>query len=182
MQSDCPCASQEQLPKVDGLARPASSYHPRNGDRQLDLRKALGDLLWNSLLLAYRDLAQKSLEGRGERPTRLLRSSMLRGLRVVRQQLRLTFEASQSRDPQSLSHAPLKSAVKSYSSLATNLWISVDTEFKATGRSGWLSFYGNQQNSRHLTLGSGLDHLISSGGRPRRFLPGCFTGLHEPGR
>ena len=31
-------------------------------------------------------------------------------------------------------------------------WASVDIELKATGRSGWLPFYADQQNSRHLAL------------------------------
>ena len=110
--------------------------------------------VWNSLLLTYRELAKKSADYRARRLTGLLRSTMTRGLCAARHQLRLTYAASTSRDPElALSgHAFLRLTVKNYVTLLVTLWAAADDEFKATGSSAWLPFFGTSQNPGHLAL------------------------------
>ncbi|MES1184068.1 MAG: hypothetical protein ABUL60_09635 [Myxococcales bacterium] len=166
-----PCEAESYLQNAIILLEYTTRGQPSDEGRLIALTRCLYDLpgyprplehcptslhfgVWNSLLLTYRALAKNSALYRTQRLTGLLRSTMTRGLHAARRQLRLTYEASTSRDPEQAlgGHALLRVTVKNYALLLASLWESAEDEFQATGASGWRPFFGTPQNPGHLAL------------------------------
>jgi len=141
--------------------------------------------VWNSLLLTYRELARKSLDYRTRGLTGLLRSPMIRGLCLARHQLRRAYETSTSRNPElSLAgHAFLRVTVKSYAALLVTLRESAEEEFKVTGESGWLSFFGTPQAPGRLAQEAHwISRFLEAADRDGFSLDVSRAFMHQGGR
>jgi hypothetical protein len=108
--------------------------------------------VWNSLLLAYRALAQKSVDHQEHGSRGALRSAALRGVYTARHVLPLCLTAAFSAEPETAmqGYLVLRVTVKNYAMLLFSLWRSAAHELKTAGGSSWGSYFVQEPRPSHL--------------------------------
>lgn len=134
----------------------ASANHdpPITFDTSVAQISTLGLGLWNSILLVYRVLVEKSVEQQERGRRNALQSTALRGVYMARHVLPLMLTTTFSPNPD-LSMAGfqlLRVTVKNYSTLLLSLWASAEHQFETGHAGGWLPFFREAPDPSCLTL------------------------------
>jgi len=107
---------------------------------------------WNSLLIALRELTSKSVAAQERGQVGVLRSAALRGVRVARHVLRVSYAAAGRRDPEiAAAGLPLlRLTIKNYVGLLWAFFESVRLEQETTGNSAWRTWIDRPSGPPHL--------------------------------
>lgn len=110
--------------------------------------------LWNSILLVYRVLVEKSVERQKHGRRNALQSTALRGVYMARHVLPLTLAATFSPNPDvaMMGFQLLRVTVKNYSTLLLSLWASAEHQFETGHAGAWLPFFREAPDPSCLTL------------------------------
>jgi hypothetical protein len=116
---------------------------------------------WNSLLLALRELAIKSVLAQERGQVGVLRSAARRGVCAARHVLRVSYASAHSRDPDvAVSGVNLfRMTIKNYGFLLQAFLDSVRLEYESTGGSAWLPWLDSSSGPPHLVRE--LDWIVS---------------------